>query len=313
MSNELWLCIVLFLTVALGTLGFYELGSVRKRMNGLKRKLDELHTEEAKASRGMYHRLTLRFKQTDYGRSLEDRLTASNVMRSPLDWVLILFVLWAVLSILVERMMGLGVPYNLLAAYFVTNWGSKQWLKSRSSKFSQLINRQLPEVCRMMSSCIRAGMSVQQGIDIVAKELKPPAGLLFQTMSRELKMGTTLHLVLERVHERFTSKDIRLLTQTIIVQRQAGGNLGQALDHLAKTLEERERMNKEISNQTAESRYIALTLALMPVFLIVVFNMVFKGFIMPIFTVPGMVLVAVVLLLMTVGFLMIRKVSNIKA
>ena len=126
-------------------------------------------------------------------------------------------------------------------------------------------------------------------------------------------MGTTLHLVLERVHERFTSKDIRLLTQTIIVQRQAGGNLGQALDHLAKTLEERERMNKEISNQTAESRYIALTLALMPVFLIVVFNMVFKGFIMPIFTVPGMVLVAVVLLLMTVGFLMIRKVSNIKA
>lgn len=305
--------LVVFAAAAFGLYGVMELVHARRGMNALNRKLTELHTEDARARSSAYRRLSLRLGASEYGRNWADRLSAAHIKLSPLNWLLLLWGSWLIISFLIASLLDLGFPYNLLIAYLVTNLGSKQLLKGRQQKFGEQINRQLPEICRMMSSCVRAGMSIQQGIDMVAQEIKPPAGFLFQTMSRELKMGTGVGDVLERVHDRFTSKDIRLLTQTIIVQRQAGGNLGAALDHLARTLEERERVNREISNQTAESRYIAFTLALMPVFLVFVFNTIFKGFITPIFTLPGMILLAVVIVLMLIGFLLISKVSRIKA
>jgi tight adherence protein B len=312
-AEEVLLDLIVFLAVALGTAGTMEMVSVRKKMNALNKRLGRLHTEEARKSKGLYRRLASKFHQSDYGRDWEDKLRSANLKLEPFDWMLILSGVFAAGSVLLSQLFSLRFPLNITAAFFVVNTGSKRWLKGRAAKYAQMINRQLPEVCRMLAGCIRAGLSVQQGIEMVARELKPPAGPLFQTMASELKMGTTLDEVLTRLHERFASKDIRLLTQTILVQRRAGGNLGQALDHLAKTLEERDRMNQELSNQTAESRYIATTLALMPFFLIIAFNMVFKGFIMPLFSLPGMILLAVVAVLMTIGFLLIRKVTNIKA
>ncbi len=313
MSSEFLLYVFIFLAVSLGTIGAIEMVSVRKKINALNKKLRQLHTEEARRKKSLYQRLAVRLNQSEYGKEWEEKLKSANMKLGLFDWTLIRAAALLIITILLYSLVGLNFPYNVTAAYFLMNLGSKRWLKMRSGKYAQLINRQLPEVCRMMASCIRAGLSVQQAIEMVARELKPPAGPLFQAMSSELRMGTTIDAVLERLHERFTSKDIRLMTQTILVQRRAGGNLSQALDHLAKTLEDRERMNQELSNQTAESRYIAFTLALMPIFLIIAFNMVFKGFVTPIFTLPGLILLAVVLALMITGFLLIRKVSNIKA
>lgn len=304
--------LTVFAAAALGLYGMIELVQARRGMNALSRKLTPLHTEEARASRSAVRRLSLRLDASDYGRGWADRLQAAHIKLTPLQWLSLLSGAWAVISLLIASLLSLGFPYNLLIAYLAVNLGSKQILKSRrqSSASRSTGSCRKSAAC---SSCVRAGMSIQQGIDMVAREIKPPAGFLFQTMSRELQMGTGVGDVLERVHERFTSKDIRLMTQTILVQRQAGGNLGAALDHLARTLEERERVNREISNQTAESRYIAVTLALMPVFLVFVFNMVFKGFITPIFTLPGLILLAAVVVLMAIGFVLIQKVSRIKA
>lgn len=310
---EALLCVIVFFAVGLGTAGVMEMVSVRGKMNALNKQLRRMYTEEALQARSPYRRLAARLNKSEYGKEWDEKLKAANVKIAPFEWTLIRAAVFVVISLLLYKFISLKFPYNVTAAYFLTNLGMKQWLRAKSNKYAQLINRQLPEVCRMMASCIRAGLSVQQAIGMVAQEIKPPAGPLFRSMGSELKMGTTLDAVLERLHERFTSKDIRLMTQTILVQRQAGGNLSQALDHLAKTLEDRERMNQELSNQTAESRYIALTLALMPIFLIMAFNMVFKGFIMPIFTVPGVVLLGIVLSLLIAGFVLIRKVSNIKA
>ncbi|MVP01600.1 type II secretion system F family protein [Paenibacillus lutrae] len=313
MQDEWLLYGAVFLTVLFGVLAVAEITSSRKRQNALNKQLRPLYAEHALKKDSSLRRAQQRLNRTEYGREWEDQLRSADLKLSPAHWLLIRLALFAVVTVLLTSLLDLKAPYNLIAGYFGVRICAKQWLKGRRLKYAEQINRQLPEVCRMLSSSVRAGLSIQQGIEMVAKELKAPAGPLFMSMSSELQIGTTLDEVLERLHERFTSKDIQLLTQTILVQRKAGGNLSQALDHLAKTLEERSRMNKEISNQTAESRYIAISLAVMPLFLVIVFNTVFKGFIMPIFTLPGLILLAVVVVMMLVGFVLIRKVSHIKA
>ncbi|GGJ25302.1 type II secretion system F family protein [Paenibacillus hunanensis] len=313
MTVETGFLIVLFLTVVAGALAVFELSGVRKKSKQLGKRLAELHTDEVKSRKNMYLRLATRFHGSDYGKEWEQKLMGADVRMSGFNYVLLQCVLLFVITYLLNVLLGLRFPMDMIVAYFVVTIGSSRWLKARRRKFAAQIDRQLPEVCRMLGSSIRAGMSIQQAIGMVASELKAPAGPLFQEMSRQLKLGSNIDTVLSELGERLQSRDIRLLIQTVTIQRQAGGNLAKAMDQLARTLEERERMNKELSNQTAESRYIALTLALMPVFLVVAFNIVFKGFVTPLFTIPGLILLVVVVILMLIGFLAIRRVTNIKA
>jgi len=127
-----------------------------------------------------------------------------------------------------------------------------------------------------------------------------------------LKLGMAMEVVLERLNQRVHSKDLKLMSNTIIIQRRAGGNLSEALEQMAKTLEDREKVNQELKNTTAESRFVAIILAGMPFIFILMFNMVFKGFLMPIFTLPGLILMIVVFMIIGFGILLIRMVSNVK-
>ncbi|MBP1930694.1 type II secretion system F family protein [Ammoniphilus resinae] len=306
------LLVLLFLTVLFGLLGVFEAFATRKFLKQLNKQMKPLYRDDSDKQKGLVGRLGERFNKSDYGKELENTLKASNLNISPFHWMLLYILAWLVLSYLALQLLGLKFPYQFLIAYGVLKFSLKQWLKARQSKLAQSVNHQLPEVCRLFGSSIRAGLSIQQSIEMIAKEMKKPAGDLYKTMSSELKIGTPLSIVLERMNERVNSKDVHLMNHTILIQQRAGGQLSQALDHLAKTLEERERINQELKNNTTESRYIALTLSLMPVFIIMIFNMVFEGFLMPLFTLPGMILFGVVILLIGIGLLLIRQVANIK-
>jgi len=306
------LLVLLFLTVLFGLLGLLEAFATRKFLKQFNKQMKPLYRDDSNKQKGLIGRLGERFNKSDYGKELENTLKASNLNISPFHWMLLYISAWLVLSYLALQLLGLKFPYHFLIAYGVLKFSLKQWFKARQSKLAQSVNHQLPEVCRLFGSSIRAGLSIQQSIEMIGKEMKKPAGDLYKTMSSELKIGTPLSIVLERMNERVNSKDVHLMNHTILIQQRAGGQLSQALDHLAKTLEERERINQELKNNTTESRYIALTLSLMPVFIIMIFNMVFEGFLMPLFTLPGMILFGVVILLIGIGLILIRQVANIK-
>lgn len=313
MSDTMRIAALLFAAVGLGTLGFLEALTYRRKRNAQLRKLKPLYRKDAAEEKGILNRYARRVNRSEYGRELQEKLAASNLKIQPFYWLALQIGLWLGLTLLSSVLLGLGIIYNSLAAYLMMSLGLRQWLKSRRIKLNAQVNEQLPEVCRLMASCLRAGLSVPQSIEMVAKEMGAPTGPLFRTMTGELDMGTTLETVMERLNERVTSRDLNLITQTILIQRRVGGNLSEALDHLARTLEERERVNMEIRNQTAESRFIAVTLTAMPVVILVMFNLVFKGFIRPLFSLPGMILAGVIVGLFAVGLLLIRKVTNVRA
>ncbi|WP_164985006.1 type II secretion system F family protein [Ammoniphilus sp. CFH 90114] len=313
MTPQEWtLVVLLFAAVGCGVLGLLEALATRKFLKQLNKQIKPLYREDAYVSHSLFDKLAAKFNKSEYGKEIEVTLKASNLRLTPFQWILIYVTTWLVLSYLALLLLGVTFPYQFLLAYLVLKLSVKKWFESRQSKLAQAVNQQLPEVCRLMGSSIRAGLSIQQSIEMVAKEMKKPVGDLYQVMASELKMGTALQVVLERMNERVNSKDVHLMNHTIIIQQRTGGQLSQALDHLAKTLEERERINQELKNNTTEARYIALTLSLMPVFIIMIFNMVFQGFLMPLFTLPGLILLAVVLLLIGAGLLLIRNVANIK-
>ncbi|MBO8165501.1 MAG: type II secretion system F family protein [Brevibacillus sp.] len=285
---------------------------VRKRLNGLKKVMEPLYRMGAQDGSGLLARLGSWFNRTEYGKEMDKLLKSVHMNGTPIQWLLLWLGSWLLLCLVIRQLLGLGFPYNVLVAYLFIKVVSRQWFKSRRHKLTSAVTRQLPEVCRLLASSTKAGHSIQQGLEMVAAEIKPPAGYLFQSIVSEVKMGRAMDTVMSEVKQRVDSKELNALANMILLQHRVGGNLPQVLGHLAKTLEERERLHKEIRNSSAEPRFVALLLSLMPVVIIVLFNFAFDGFAMLMFTVPGMILTALSVFLITLGLVVVRKISNIR-
>lgn len=81
---------------------------------------------------------------------------------------------------------------------------------------------------------------------------------------------------------------------------------------MADTLEERERVNKEINTLTAEAKYIAFLLPILPVFMVIMMNVVIPGFLNPLFTPLGLILIVIIMTLQLFAFFLIKKITRIR-
>ena len=118
----------------------------------------------------------------------------------------------------------------------------------------------------MMATALRAGLSVRQAVETVAAELPAPAGLEFAGIAQKLSVGLPLDETLDAAAARLPITEMRILTTTLVVQHQTGGNLPRALDALAGAIRGRQRLRDEIRVGTAQARYQTTVLLLLPLF-----------------------------------------------
>nr|WP_280518658.1 type II secretion system F family protein [Lederbergia wuyishanensis] len=163
-----------------------------------------------------------------------------------------------------------------------------------------------------MSNTMKAGLTIPQGIEMVGEELKAPIGPEFKGMVQQLRLGTSFEDVMNQLRERFASKELNIFVSTVIIQHRVGGNLAEVLSIMADTLEERARVNKEVDTVTAEARFIALILPIMPLMMALMMNLFIEGFLNPLFTKWGLVLLTIFIGMQLLAFLVIRKITTIR-
>jgi tight adherence protein B len=92
-----------------------------------------------------------------------------------------------------------------------------------------------------------------------------------------------------------------------------GGNLAQILDTISDTINNRVRMRREIMTLTAQGRASGVVLALMPVGVGFIMSLVNPTYLRPLFEEPvGQACVAGAIVMEIIGFLVIRRIVNIK-
>ncbi|MFB1083283.1 type II secretion system F family protein [Jeotgalibacillus sp. JSM ZJ347] len=182
----------------------------------------------------------------------------------------------------------------------------------RKNRYEERFNEQLSEVCRLLANASKSGMTVTQGIDLVANEVSSPAKEEFKRMSYELKLGVPLEQVLKKVQERNTSRDFQLFAATLLIQKKTGGNLASTLETMATTLEDRKILHQTIRTMTSEQRYISIIVPAMPIFILLIMNNVMDGFTDPLTTTPGLIILALFSAGIILSFFLIRKITDIK-
>jgi len=253
-----------------------------------------------------------RFDQSKLALPMKQKLQRANIPLAPSEFYGMLIVGGLAIAVLSSTMFNISFPINIIFA--IGGIIGTYWVLFliRRNKYMERLNGQLSEVCRLLGNSARAGMTIAQGIDLVAKEVPAPAGEEFQKLSRELKLGVDFERALRKLQERVPSRDFQLFVATLLIQKKEGGNLSVVLEEMANTLEERKVVQQAIKTMTAEERFTSYLVPAMPVFLLLMMNQIMDDFLAPLASIPGMILGGLFVAGTIVSFILIRRVTNIR-
>jgi tight adherence protein B len=135
-----------------------------------------------------------------------------------------------------------------------------------------------------------------------------------------MQLGMALHPALNNLVRRVASEDLELMVTAIQIQSQVGGNLATVLDAIAYTIRERIRIVGEINTLTAMQRYSGYVITLLPVGLAGILFLISPGYMEAMIQTPpemfglpmGVVFFGIGLISMGLGYLLIRRVVDIK-
>jgi len=148
-------------------------------------------------------------------------------------------------------MLGFAAAFIALFAYLMV---------ARSRRLAEL-QRQLPEVMELLARAVRAGQAVDQAIDMAGDTMPDPLGVEFRRCARHLEMALPLDAAVRSLSRRVPIVEMRLLATTLIVQRQAGGNLPTTLERLARVIRDRLNFKRQFRAATAAGRFGSIIIA----------------------------------------------------
>ena len=213
-----------------------------------------------------------------------------------------------------QSIIALAVAF-LVGAYF-----PRYYLKYRQRKRLAAFGVQLPDTITLLANSLRAGSSFLQGIELVTREGRPPISEEFERVVREMSLGLALQPALNNLVRRVASEDLELMVTAINIQSQVGGNLATVLDSIAYTIRERIRIIGEINTLTAMQRYSGYVITLLPVGLGAILFLISPSYMGRMLDSPpemfglptGVVFMIVGLISMGIGYLLIRRIVDIK-
>jgi tight adherence protein B len=177
----------------------------------------------------------------------------------------------------------------------------------------KLFERQLVDALGGIASAFRAGMTLYQAMEEVARTANVPLSQEFALTVREVRMGKSQEEALENLAARVDSEDLALVVTAINTAKMVGGNMAEMLDTLSNTIRERFRIEGRIRALTAQGKLQGWIIGAMPILVWIGFDAV-----RPDLTRPmmhhwfGYSMVALVVIMELLGAFLIRRVIAVR-
>lgn len=186
------------------------------------------------------------------------------------------------------------------------------WLLYRRSVRLRTIQEQLPNALDLLVRAVRAGESLDQAIELVGSEVPDPLGSEFRRCAAQLHMGLSLHAAVRLLSQRISLMEIRIFATTVMVHRQAGGNLALTLERVAEVVRDRLSYRRRFRAATAGGRFAAMLIATLGVAAFL-FMMIWQpDYLNAFFEEPlGWVLLVTAVVLQLVGLLVVAALLRV--
>jgi len=196
-------------------------------------------------------------------------------------------------------LMGLALPKLLL-------W----WLKKRRD---EKFDRQLVEALANMGNSLKAGFSLPQSMELLAREMDNPMRQEMGLVVREMQVGAAMEDALQHLLERMPSQDLDLIISSILISREVGGNLTEIFDNIAYTVRERHRIEGRVKALSAQGKLQGFVIMCLPPGIAIALGYIAPHMMRPLYTTPvGWLLMALIAILLSAGMYTIYKIVAIE-
>ncbi|MBI3179208.1 MAG: type II secretion system F family protein [Deltaproteobacteria bacterium] len=177
----------------------------------------------------------------------------------------------------------------------------------------KLFERQMVDALVGIASAFRAGLTLQQAPEEIAKTANPPLSQELSLTVREMALGKSTEEALESLAKRVESDDLLLVVTAINTARTVGGNMAGMLDTLSDTIRERFRIEGRIRALTAQGRLQGLIIGAMPFLIWIAFDAIRPDLTRPMMRHWfGYAIIGAVIVMEAIGAFFIRRVIAIR-
>jgi tight adherence protein B len=171
---------------------------------------------------------------------------------------------------------------------------------------------QLPDALLMVSGAMRAGASLSIALEGLVKEQPPPVSQEFELYLKEQRLGVDFEQSLRSMEERNPMQDFRMLVTALRINREVGGNLAETMETLGDTLRRKAMMEGKIQSLTAQGKLQGIVMTGLPILLGFLLNFMEPDAMSKLWTTPiGWALLVVILIMESMGYFLIKKITTI--
>ncbi|MFT5426167.1 MAG: tight adherence protein B [Gammaproteobacteria bacterium] len=180
--------------------------------------------------------------------------------------------------------------------------------KKRLKRFEQ----QLPDGLAMISGAMRAGASLNIALESLVKEQPAPVSQEFELFLKEQRLGVEFEVSLKKMEKRIPLQDFGMLVTALLINREVGGNLAETMETLGETLRRKAMMEGKIEGLTAQGKLQGIVMTGLPILLGVMLYFMEPESMSKLWTTTiGWIVLGVIIIMETIGYFMISKITSI--
>ncbi len=124
---------------------------------------------------------------------------------------------------------------------------------------------QLVDTLALLSSALKAGLTLRQAFEVVVEEMPSPTREEFTLILQQLRMGIPLEEALNRLRARIRNDDVDIVVISVLVARDTGGNVTEIFSNLAQMIREKKMLHRKVEVLTAQARWQGMIISAMPI------------------------------------------------
>jgi tight adherence protein B len=144
-------------------------------------------------------------------------------------------------------------------------WVVARLLRARRERYRAAVDAGVAQAAVAIADAIGGGRSLRAALGEAAAGLGGAAGHELRRTHAELEAGAATDDALEAMRLRVRSSQMDTLVAACVLQRRAGGDLAGLLRESARAMEDQARLEDEVRSATAQARFTAMLVVLMPV------------------------------------------------
>jgi tight adherence protein B len=164
-----------------------------------------------------------------------------------------------------------------------------------------------------MGNALKAGLSLNQAMDLIHREMDNPIAQEFRLVAQELRFGENLVEALQHLEKRMPNPDLSLMVTAIHISTEVGGNLAEVFEHISETIRDRQTLEAKVKALTAQGKMQGFVMCGIPIGLGAILTAMHPDMMAPLYTTgAGMVLMVVIAIMLVMGWVMINKLTRIE-